>query len=257
MVSDTRHFYDAVWTDIAKLDDQSPASFHRRRLIRKLTLRFARDPATVLDAGCGPGQLLAELAVHLPHAALAGGDVSPASLDLARQRCSTADLFELDLEGADFETRQAARLGSFNLVVCSEVLEHIADDARAVARLRELVTEGGVLVVTVPSGKMSRFDEAIGHQRHYRLAELRALLAANGFEPLFAMAWGFPFQNLYRSAVRVASRFAFAPGSKSGAPKKPLGLAYLAFGQLLRPLFFLNLPVWGEQLFAVARRRES
>jgi 2-polyprenyl-3-methyl-5-hydroxy-6-metoxy-1,4-benzoquinol methylase len=249
-------FYDRVWSELAHFDRVSPASFHRRRLIRRLAARHAADARDVLDAGAGTGTLVEELSLHLPAAKVSAGDVSPRSLELTLARCPNADAFPLDLAAADFEQAHSTRAGSFDLVICAEVLEHLADDTLALRRLELLLAPGGCLIVTVPGGKMSHFDTAIGHQRHYRQRELKRALEATGFEIVELMAWGFPFQNLYRAAVRLASRA--APG---GAPEKSslvgraLGAGYSAFGGVMRPLFFLNLPWFGEQLFAVARKR--
>jgi 2-polyprenyl-3-methyl-5-hydroxy-6-metoxy-1,4-benzoquinol methylase len=250
-------FYDRVWDELGHFDRVSPASFHRRRLIRRLVARHAPDARSVLDAGAGPGQLVAELSLHLPAAKVSAGDVSARSLELTLARCPNATAFLLDLLAPGFETDHAARLGSFDLIVCSEVLEHLADDTLALRRLEALLAPGGCLIVTVPGGKMSHFDIAIGHQRHYRLAELERALAGAGFAITSAMAWGFPFQNLYRSAVRLASRAAL-PGEtqrKTSALKRGLGAGYAAFSGVMLPLFFLNLPWLGEQLVAVARKR--
>jgi hypothetical protein len=88
---------------------------------------------------------------------------------------------------------------------------------------------------------------------------LRELCDRSGLEVLELWAWGFPFQNLYRSAVRVASRFSMggdAPRS-DGALSRVLGHGYALFGRALKPLFYLNRTYWGEQLLLVARRRAA
>ncbi|HEY3500475.1 MAG TPA: class I SAM-dependent methyltransferase [Polyangiaceae bacterium] len=253
-------FYDRVWSELEHLDRVSPAAFHRRRLIRRLIAEHAADARSILDAGSGPGQLVEELSLHFPAATLSAADVSPHSLEQVRARCPASDAFLLDLTAGDFEREHAERFGRFDLVVCSEVIEHVADDALALRRLERFLAPGGCLIVTVPGGKMSRFDVAIGHRRHYRKDELEARLVSGGLEPVRVMAWGFPFQNFYRSAVRVASRAAI-PGhapregsGKSGGLSRILGAGYAAFGALMLPLFFLNLPWLGEQLVAVARK---
>ena len=104
-----------------------------------------------------------------------------------------------------------------------------------------------MLVATVPGGKMSRFDAAIGHQRHYDEERLRALLSDASLRVESVLAWGFPFHNLYRHAVRAASRFSMPGGATSA-----LSNAYVAFSRLLNPLFYLNLKKGGEQMIAVA-----
>jgi hypothetical protein len=80
-------------------------------------------------------------------------------------------------------------------------------------------------------------------------------------DPLEALAWGFPFQNLYRTAVRVASRWsmpsAVEPESRgaSRSVSSALGAGYALFGRALKPLFYLNRNFWGEQMLLVARKR--
>jgi SAM-dependent methyltransferase len=201
----------------------------------------------------------------LPNATVDGADVSEQSLADSRRRSPAADLFLLDLSDASFEESYRERLGRYDLVTCSEVIEHIPDDARAVGHLRALLAPGGVAIVTVPGGKMSRFDEIIGHQRHYSPERLAHLLEGQELAVESVLAWGFPFHSIYRTAVRIASR---ATMPKSDAPEPEangkrgklgdlLGQAYGLFGRGLTPLFYLNLSRWGEQMLAVARRKPS
>jgi SAM-dependent methyltransferase len=217
-------------------------------------------PWARLDVGAGQGALLDDLAVALPSAQFSGADVSERALDDCRARFPQAEFFAMNLVDPEFETIHAARLARFDLVVCSEVIEHIEADDLALRRLESLLVPGGTLVVSVPGGRMSRFDEAIGHQRHYDVDRLRSLVQTAHFDVLDVFAWGFPFQNLYRTAVRVAARAALPQGPSSatdaaapGIAGRALGAGYQLFGATLKPLFYLNLSRWGEQLFAVAR----
>ncbi len=63
---DPRAFYDAMWERYGALDALSPAAFHRRRLIRKLSTELAPRAENVVDVGCGQGQLLVEPGAHCP-----------------------------------------------------------------------------------------------------------------------------------------------------------------------------------------------
>jgi trans-aconitate methyltransferase len=222
----------------------------------------------VLDVGCGQGELLRDLAARLPGARISGSDLSAQSLVDTRKRNRDFELFSLNIAEPRFSETYPARLGSFDLVVCSEVLEHIPDDHLAARNLAALLAPGGVLIATVPGGKMSRFDQRIGHQRHYRHQQLEQLLSGAGLQVDKVMAWGFPFHNVYRSAVRIASRFAMpdgpapapatpaagpAEGTAPGWVSRALSGGYVAFGRILNPLFYLNLTRGGEQMIAVAR----
>lgn len=254
-------FYDEMWRSYAHLDAVSPAAFHRRRVVVQLAAKAARGARAILDVGCGQGELLSELSRALPSATVSGADLSEQSIADSRRRNPDYDLFVMDLTDGDFEQKHAARLGSYDLVVCSEVVEHIEDDGMAVRRLRSLLSPGGHLILTVPGGRMSRFDKVIGHYRHYRPRDLERLMRTNRLETERVLAWGFPFHNVYRTAVRVAS-IATIPSSgkpkpdkgQSGVVSGVLGQAYTLFGKALKPLFYFNLSHWGEQMIVVARR---
>lgn len=251
-------FYDSMWEQYAELDAVSPAAFHRRRVLVGLARRYASGARRILDAGCGQGALLRDMERAFPAAELHGADVSERTLRDCRATTRAVELFTLDLVATDFDAQHQHRLRGYDLVVCSEVIEHIDADGTAVSRLAALLAPGGTLLVSVPGGRMSRFDEAIGHRRHYAVRRLRTLLQGQSLDVIDVFAWGFPFQNLYRTAVRVAARTALpasAPASEPSAMGRVLGSGYRAFGAALKPLFYLNLSRWGEQLFAVAKVR--
>lgn len=68
---------------------------------------------------------------------------------------------------------------SFDAVLCTEVIEHILDHARAVAELARVLKPGGVLIASVPQTP-APFDP--NHVRQgYSLDEFRALLTGAGF----------------------------------------------------------------------------
>lgn len=261
--SDSQAFYDQMWKDYGHLDAVSPAAFHRRRVVVRLAKQYAAHAGTILDVGCGQGELLREISDAIPGARVHGADLSEQSLIDSRRYNPTFELFELNLTHAQFAEKYGSRLSAFDFVVCSEVLEHIPEHELAAGHLLELLRPSGIAIVTVPGGKMSAFDKVIGHQRHYTRAKLEKLLADAGFEVIDVLAWGFPFHNFYRTAVRIASGMAVqggdkkAPGSTAskGVVSSMLGHAYSAFGKVLKPLFYLNGSRGGEQLIAVAKRR--
>jgi SAM-dependent methyltransferase len=84
--------------------------------------------------------------------------------------------------------------GPFNLILLSEVLEHLNDDVGALETIHGLLAEDGVLVITVP--RDPRFwsveDELWDHKRRYERAELEGKLRDTGFELDLLWTWGFP-----------------------------------------------------------------
>lgn len=71
---------------------------------------------------------------------------------------------------------------AFDLVVCQNVLEHIADDGEALRGMASALRPGGALVVVVPADPhlFGSLDDAYGHWRRYSAEELRDLVGAAG-----------------------------------------------------------------------------
>lgn len=99
-------------------------------------------PSSVLDAGCGEGHLLAALRHALPEAQLTGVDASVSAVEYARSSFGEAGTFLTgDLLALPFDA------DAFDVVVCSEVLEHLEDPAAAFAELRRVARRRVVLTV--------------------------------------------------------------------------------------------------------------
>ncbi|MGK5684099.1 class I SAM-dependent methyltransferase [Actinoplanes sp. URMC 104] len=83
------------------------------------------------------------------------------------------------------------RSGSADLVVAFDVLEHIADDLRAVAEIRRVLRPGASALVTVPCDMRlwSAHDVAVGHVRRYTRDSLRAVLRDGGLRVEQLWSW--------------------------------------------------------------------
>jgi SAM-dependent methyltransferase len=89
--------------------------------------------------------------------------------------------------------------GTFDAIVCFNVLEHIAADEATLVRFRELLAPGGKLLLLVPAHPLllGSLDRAFGHERRYTKAELEAKLERAGLEtvelrhvnPAGALGW--------------------------------------------------------------------
>jgi 2-polyprenyl-3-methyl-5-hydroxy-6-metoxy-1,4-benzoquinol methylase len=128
----------------------------------------------ILNVGCGSGDLsirLAQLGHHV-----CGIDVEPAYIRLAQdnvERTSTrgpCSFAVCSIEDYQSEAR-------FDCLVSTDVLEHIADDRRALAKMVDLLSPGGLLLITVPAGPwlFGYHDEQLGHYRRYTKRTLRQL----------------------------------------------------------------------------------
>jgi SAM-dependent methyltransferase len=124
--------------------------------------------ARILDAGCGSGRNMIELARH---GVVTGVELSETSVEAARARDSGEVIAGSVLE-MPFPD------GAFDLAVSLDVIEHLQDDVSALRELRRTVAPGGSLLVTVPAYQWlwSGHDEINHHHRRYtkRSLELAA-----------------------------------------------------------------------------------
>lgn len=165
-----------------------------------LTVDFARFPVAagerVLDLGCGFGRHAFEAYRRGAHVIAVDRSPEEVTQVTAMFRAMvaageapaevTAQAVRADLLALPFPS------GHFDVVIASEVLEHIPDDARAIAEIARVVRPGGRVAVTVPRWWPERVcwalsrdyhDVAGGHVRIYRGDELAHRLAGAGLRP--------------------------------------------------------------------------
>ncbi len=117
-----------------------------------------------------------------------GSGTAPVSPDLTRT--VVADVSEEAMKNVAVASKVVTSItamsfdaASFDCILCSEVLEHIPDDEKAVSELRRVLKPGGLLIATVPFQKRywAEDDEYVGHLRRYDAGELEQKLRAGGF----------------------------------------------------------------------------
>jgi SAM-dependent methyltransferase len=132
--------------------------------------------ARILDAGCGSGRNMLELARF---GTVTGVELSDTSVALARER----DMGEV-VSGSVLEMPFAD--ASFDLAVSLDVIEHLEDDEGALRELRRTVSAGGALLVTVPAYQWlwSGHDEINHHHRRYTRRSLQLVAERAGWRQL-------------------------------------------------------------------------
>ena len=101
---------------------------------------------TVLDVGCGPGTITADLASIVAPARVTALEVTDAALDLARAEIKrrgldTVDFAVGDVHGLDMPD------GGFDVVHAHQVLQHVGDPVAALREMRRVARPGGIVAV--------------------------------------------------------------------------------------------------------------
>lgn len=130
-------------------------------------------PTSVLDVGCGAGWMLAALGSHLPPAKLVGVEPSPANAAVARDRG-----FEVT-QGFLPDVRPTK--GPFDLILSTNVMQHVEDPKAFLRAQAEQMSEDGRLVVICPDGSIAGNELLwVDHGFSFRAGHLQWLAAAAG-----------------------------------------------------------------------------
>ncbi len=101
--------------------------------------------SAILDVGCATGRLLERLA-EAGARELAGCDLAPRILDVARRKLATFDV-ESDLRSADAETSLPWAADTFDAVVLTGVVHHFCHPEAALREVERVLCPGGKLII--------------------------------------------------------------------------------------------------------------
>lgn len=241
-------YYDRLrrkeWREAATI---GPSALSRYRIIMRLVKEFQFKDG-LLDIGSGTGTLMAKLIDLSGFKEVLGSDFSEEAVKLGREK--GLEVFRADIiKLSDFKDRR------FNSVICSEVLEHIEDDAKALSNICQLIEKGGKVLITVPYSMeyWSIHDEFSGHVRRYGAKELADKVESSGFIILNLFIWGAVFFSIYYNIlVKTSPSRVMNLDNHTKSCKKILG-------RILYHLFMLDdLMEWskrGRRIFLVAQKR--
>jgi len=136
---------------------------------------------SLLDVGCGPGTITAELAGRVAPGRVTAVEVSAEVLELARDEAGTRGRENVDFAVADVHALDFPD-GRFDVVHAHQVLHHVADPVRALGEMRRVCRPGGLVA--------ARDTDFAGYAWYPDVPELDEWLAwfrraarANGGEP--------------------------------------------------------------------------
>lgn len=152
----------------------------RNPVVRYLVRRFLaevsrlvgeRAPDPILEVGCGEGLVMEHLRARHPHLRLDGVEPDPDALGLARVRNPGSLLVQGDAGALPIGS------GTYDFVLCLEVLEHLADPGRALAEIRRVARRGCILSVphepffrlgnVLRGQNLGRFGDPPDHVQHW------------------------------------------------------------------------------------------
>jgi SAM-dependent methyltransferase len=218
---------DWRYQELYELEDRHWWFRSRRRFIWALLHRAeVSSSPRILDAGCGTGRNLVEFG-SLGEAE--GVDFSDEAVAFCHRR-GLDGVRRARLEELPFPDSR------FDLILATDVIEHLEDDRRALAELRRVAAPGARLIITVPAYNWlwSEHDDSHHHQRRYTLRRLRAPVNATGWEPVVSSYYYtgmLPAVAAVRAARKVRSQ---------GNGRSDLDLTPAALNRLL------ELPVQAE-----------
>ena len=239
-----RHIYDRM-----RALEQTHWWYAARRQI--LASEIGRLPlpavARIVEVGCGAGgnlELLSGFGV------VQGVEPDPDSRAYAQARSGLAVQGGLLPDGLP-------ELGEpFDLVAAFDVVEHVDDDAGAIAVLAHRLKPGGFLVTTVPAGAWlwSDHDAQHHHKRRYRLPDYRALFETAGLTVRRASHFNTVLFPLIAAARLSKSLTGRGGGDEDAHPPALLnGLLRRLFAVEKHLLKMTDLPV-GVSILLIAQR---
>lgn len=151
--------------------------------------RHLKPDSRVLDVGCGPGVLAAEIARRIPSGNVTGFDASADRLTEAQKNF-------VRLGNAQAQAGEATALpfadGSFDFIYCRFLVEYLREKERAVAEMARVCRPGGTVLLQDLDGQMlwhHPTDAALQSD----IERVLQALSTTGFDPfvgrkLFAFA---------------------------------------------------------------------
>ena len=167
-----RDFYE----DPAVPASSGPDRAYRQAEMLADVLAGIKRPATILDVGCGDGFATGVAARRNPGHRFVGLDWSAVSLAAARQR-------QIAVIRAGLEApRLPIRPGSMDVVVMSEVIEHLVDTDSAIEAAHHVLKPGGSLLLSTPNlaAWYNRGLLAVGIQPVFSEVSLRSVFGRPG-----------------------------------------------------------------------------
>jgi len=219
----------------------------RQDLIKKLVMKYSSEGEFILDLGCSGGKAIEKLKQRKVY----GLDISFDAVLKAR-KAGLKNIINGDAQNIPIKD------GTFDLVVCSDLLEHIKKDKQTVNEIHRVLKKGGIALIFVPAFKFlwGQHDIVNQHLRRYskrgfvkllgKKFIIRRLFFWNFF--LFFPLFLFKFVRRFKPGNPVSDQFLKVPKLINSFFLSILGIENKLVGR------GINFP-FGVSLIAVLEKR--
>ena len=217
----------------------------KRALITKLFAEEARrnkESIGVLDVGCGNGvDLFCINSIYndFQKSIFVGLDLSEENIRSCNNAKDEKNIPNINFLVGDIES-MSFKEGTFDVVICSEVLEHLPNQTHVVMEIRRILKDGGALIISTPNKsnsflKIARFFRFLGLWKHKSEGKMK-----QGIPP-FGEGFGHISTRSLSELVDIFSKAKFKIESiKRGAPIAG-GIYYDSFNFLFATLVIIDI----------------
>jgi ubiquinone/menaquinone biosynthesis C-methylase UbiE len=191
---------EAVYSEMRRLEDAYWWFVGKRMFIFNF---IEEPPGVILDLGCGTGAMIENLSRISKN--VIGIDNNRLAISYIKKRSGVKKVAVSDARFISMKNN------TFDLIIASDLLEHIADDELVLNEINRVLKPGVKLIATVPSFTFlwSKHDDAAHHVRRYNINLLKhktekANLRAERLS--YTNMFAFPILLLLRSLKRIMSR---------------------------------------------------
>lgn len=190
---DTALDYETYW-DNNESHSLHPSVRMRNQFIIDTLIKLNKKTNfwSLLDAWCGDGHLIQLISGHFQGKRLSWLDYSQAVVDRNNNNFPKVQFIHGDLGQSNNIKEQ------FDVVVCSEVIEHIEDRKQVIENLCNLCNNKWYIILSTQSGTRYPSDLINGHLKHFDLKELEDEFIAQGCDIVFSYKKWRPFYDLQK-----------------------------------------------------------
>lgn len=216
-------------------------------------LTFAKGKK-ILDLGCGVGRV--SILAGLNGFQVLGIDIEKKAIDIANEESLRLGLgSHCKFRHGDVLETEHLKNKKFDVLICSEVIEHVKNPERIIRITHNVLKKDGLLILTTPHDpkQWTVIDKYAEHVKRFRIVEIKNLLS--DFRILKLYTIGFPFMRSIVALYNILVRFKLIKHDTEWRAKGGTNNLYnFTIGILLRIDDLFNYLYKGTTIIVVAKK---